>query len=102
MGALGKSAGMTIEAAASVGISALVFLTQDRERLSRFLALTGLGPDRLMQEAAAADTLIAVLEHLLADESLLLTFTAGAGVRPDEVVAARSVLAEHAGRECGP
>ena len=99
MGALAKSSEMTIESAESLGVSALVFLTQDRERLRRFLSLTGLSPDRLMQEAAAADTLVAVLEHLLADESLLLTFTASAGVRPDDVQSGRSALSEHAGRE---
>jgi hypothetical protein len=96
MSALAKSASMTNETAAFVGISALSFLAQDRGRLERFLSLTGLSPERLMREAAVTETLIAVLDYLLADESLLLTFAASAGVRPDDIAPARSALSEHA------
>jgi hypothetical protein len=96
MGALAESASMTDETAAFIGISALSFLAEDRQRLARFLSLTGLSPEQLMQDAAATGTLIAVLDHLLADESLLLTFAASAGVRPDDIAPARSALSEEA------
>jgi hypothetical protein len=93
---MGALASMTNETAELIGISALSFLAQDRQRLARFLSLTGLSPEELMREAAAADTLIAVLDYFLADESLLLTFAASTGVRPDDVAPARSALSEPA------
>jgi hypothetical protein len=90
---------MTWKAAESLGISALAFLAQDRGRLARFLALTGLAPERLIEKASAPETLIAVLEHMLADESLLLSFAANAGVRPIDIAPALSALSEHARHE---
>jgi len=87
-----RSARMTAEAAESIAVSALAFLTDDRRRLIRFLSLTGLTPETLMREAAAPSTLAAVLEHLLADESLLLAFAAGAGIRPADIATALRML----------
>jgi hypothetical protein len=87
-----KSAAMARDAAETLAISALAFLAQDRARLARFLSVTGLSPERLMQEAATPATLTAVLEYLLADESLLLTFAASAGIPAADVEPARSVL----------
>ncbi len=80
------------DTASEVAIAALGFLAADGDRLSRFLALSGLGPDNLRSAAAQPGFLGGVLAHLLADESLLHVFAAEHGVAPETVVAAHARL----------
>ncbi|THD43227.1 MAG: DUF3572 family protein [Bradyrhizobium sp.] len=76
-----------------MAIDALGFLAEDADRLSRFLALSGLGPDNLRQAAAEPGFLLAVLDHLAGDERLLIAFAEARGIAPDRVAAARERLA---------
>lgn len=85
------------EKAEAIGLAALVFLTEDGERLGRFLGETGILPADLGQAAGAPEMLAAVLDHLLQDESLLMVFAAGAGIEPAEIGPARIALAGAAG-----
>jgi hypothetical protein len=91
----------TAEEAAALALQGLAFLAEDGPRLGRFLALTGIGPDRLRAVADAPDTLLAVFEHLMSDESLLLVFAASKGIPPASVAPARAALARAFGVE-GP
>ncbi|MGL4243284.1 MAG: DUF3572 domain-containing protein [Beijerinckiaceae bacterium] len=77
----------------SLAISALGFLASDHERLGRFLAFTGLGPENLRQAAAEDGFLAAVLTYVSGDESLLLAFAANNGVNPERIAAAQRALA---------
>lgn len=79
-------------AAEEIGLAALVFLTEDADRLGRFLAESGLHPSELKRTAGTPEGLVAVLDHLLSDESLLMVFAAGAGLDPAEIGPARDVL----------
>ncbi len=88
---------MHTDRAESIGISALLFLAGDPERLGRFLMLTGVGPAELRQKAREPHMLAAVLDHLLQDESLLLVFCASDGVPPAEIAPARRALSDMAG-----
>ena len=54
----------TAESAATLALSGLGFLAEDSQRLSRFLELTGIGPDELRAVADAPETLLAVLDHV--------------------------------------
>jgi hypothetical protein len=81
-----------LEGAEAVAIDALNFLAAEPERLSRFLALSGLGPHNLRQAAASPEVLAAVLDHLAGDERLLVAFAAAQGVDPGAVTAARGAL----------
>jgi hypothetical protein len=88
---------MDVESAETIALSALAFLADDGARLGRFLALTGLGPGELRQEARSPRILAAVLGHLLQDESLLLVFAAshlaaGQGIAPAHIAPAHAVL----------
>ncbi len=83
--------------AETLAIEALGFLAADMERLDRFTAVTGLGPETLREAAGSPGFLAGVLAHLLEDEALLLAFAAEAGVDPARVAAAQAVLA-HGGR----
>jgi hypothetical protein len=80
------------EQAQDIAIGALGFLAADPERLGRFLAITGLGPENLRAAASEPGFLGQVLGHLAEDESLLLAFAANAGESPDRVAAAHRLL----------
>jgi len=78
--------------AEETAIAALGFLAEESERLERFLALSGLGPENLRQAASAPGFLLGVLEYMVTDERLLLAFAARQGAPPEEVERARMTL----------
>lgn len=63
------------------------------ERLSRFLALSGVELGDIRQAAQNPDFLAGLLNHLLQDESLLLTFTAEQEIDPRLPALAAEALA---------
>jgi hypothetical protein len=80
-------------AAEDIAIKALTFLTGDPERLARFLALTGLGPETIRAAAGSPGFLKAVLDHVAGHEELLVALADETGTRPETIVAARRLLA---------
>jgi hypothetical protein len=82
--------------AETIAVSALGFLAADPERLSRFLALSGLGPHNLRAAAASPGFLAAVLDHLMADERLLIAFAGGENLSPERIAAARRAMGDPA------
>lgn len=88
-----KRAPVTRETAEAVAIQALAFLAADPERLGRFLALSGLGPERIRAAAHEPGFLAGVLDHIAADESLLMVFAEHARASPAEIQQARAKLA---------
>src|SRR5436853_1543012 len=81
------------EAAAALAVTALGFIAGEPERLGRFLAMTGIGPDSIRAAAREPQFLLGVLDHLAADEPLLLAFAAENAIDPGEVVMARDTMA---------
>jgi len=75
-----------------IGVAGLSYLASEPERIGRFLAVTGLGPENV--RAAARDTsfLPALLDYLLANEAELVAFAAEMNLDPARVRAARDVL----------
>ncbi len=96
-----KKARLTLEDAESLALQGLTFLAAEPERMSRFFALTGLGPDELRLWAETPRLQAAVLEHLMGDESLLLVFAAEAAIDPGDAVPARRLLVQFAAKEAG-
>ena len=90
---MNKAPGNSREAAEALAIQALNFLATEPERLGRFLALSGLGPESIRAAAAEPGFLAGVLAHLGEDERMLVAFAAEAGVTPAEVDRARRLLA---------
>ena len=84
--------GVSRDRAEEIGLAALVFLTEDAERLGRFLAETGTSAGDLAGMAGTAAGQAAVLEHMLGDESLLMVFAATAGIDPGELAPAHDAL----------
>jgi hypothetical protein len=94
----GKSASAAQkEAATALAVAALSFLAGEAERLERFLALTGLGPQSLRAAAREPGFLLGVLDHVASDETLLLAFAHANEIDPQEVGRARDALAERPG-----
>jgi hypothetical protein len=87
---------MDADQAETIALEALAFLADDVQRLGRFLALTGVGPIELRQEARNPRMLAAVLNHLLQDESLLLVFAASHGIDADLIGPAQRTLEQRA------
>jgi hypothetical protein len=80
------------EAAETLAIQALTYLAGEPERLARFLASTGIGPDSLRAAAREPLFLAGVLDHLATDEALLTDFAIQANIDPLAVGEARGVL----------
>jgi hypothetical protein len=80
------------DSARSLAVSALTFIAADPDRLSRFLGITGLGPDNLRTAAADPAFLGSVLDYLVADEELLVGFATDAGLKPETIARAHAAL----------
>ena len=79
--------------ATALAVTALSFIAAEPERLGRFLALSGIGPESIRDAARDPDFLIGVLDHLCEDETLLVGFAEQNGIDPDDVMRARVALA---------
>ncbi len=80
------------EQAQDLAVAALAFIAEDSERLQRFLAQSGLGPQNLRAAAAEPGFLGAILDYVAGDESLLIAFAAQQNLAPEIVMQARSRL----------
>ena len=80
------------EGAEATAVAALGFLAAEPERLSRFVALSGLDVANLRMAARDDGFLAGIMAYLAADEALLLDFAASSGRKPEEIAAAHHVL----------
>lgn len=80
------------ELAREIALLALGYLAGDEERLTRFLALTGLDRGDVGDLLAESGFHLAILDHLASDEALLLDFAQEQGLPPEAVGAARRSL----------
>ena len=83
------------EAAESLAIQALAYLAGEPERLGRFLALSGLGPEQIRLAATEPGFLAGVLDYLSSEEPLLLGFADHVHVTPVEIARAQTTLSGH-------
>jgi hypothetical protein len=83
----------TLEAASAMAVAALGFIASDPERLGRFLAITGIGPESIRAAASQPDFLLGVLDYLVSDEALLVAFAKESDFEPEHVARARELLA---------
>jgi hypothetical protein len=80
------------QAAESLAIQALAFIAETPERLGKFLAASGIGPDAIREAAREPGFLGGVLDHMLSEESLLVAFADSAGLDPTSIARARRAL----------
>lgn len=87
----GKSS-LTKPEAEAISIAGLSWLAADPERIGRFLAVTGLGPENVRAAARDPSFLPALLDYLLANETDLVAFAGEMNLDPARVRAARDLL----------
>ncbi len=92
---LGTDAERRRTTAQEVAIAALAFIAAEPDRLGRFLAESGIGPQSVREAAREPQFLAGVLDHVGGDERLLLAFAAENKMDPDEVMRARDAIAGH-------
>ena len=80
------------DAAQSVAVQALTFLTEAPIRIDAFLQTVGLNPYNLRQSAASPDFLAGVLDYISQNEALLLAFSADSGNDPLTIMQAHACL----------
>jgi hypothetical protein len=77
-----------------VAIQALSFIAGDAERLGRFLAETGIGPETLRASASDPCFLTGVLDFVLRDDTTVKAFSESSGHHPTTIAAARMALGD--------
>jgi hypothetical protein len=83
---------MKREQAEVTAIKVLQFIVEDRERVARFLGITGMEPADLRSSAGNATFLAGVVDYVLDHETLLLEFCAREGLRPEIIWGVRRAL----------
>jgi hypothetical protein len=82
------------EVAELVAIQALSFIANDTERLGRFLAETGIGPETLRSSASDPHFLTGVLDFVLRDDATVKAFSESSEHHPTTIAAARQALGD--------
>lgn len=80
------------QAAEIVAVQALSFIAGEPERLGRFLAESGIGPETLRQSAADPRFLGSVLGFIMRDDATVTAFANSVDLHPTNVAAALQVL----------
>ena len=82
------------EVAEIVAIRALSFIADDAERLGRFLAESGIGPETLRNAAADPRFLVSVLDFVMRDDATVKAFADASQLHPTNIAAARQALSD--------
>ena len=82
------------EVAEIVAVQALTFIAGDPERLARFLAETGLGPQNLRGAAADPQFLRSVLDFVMRDDATVKAFADASELHPTNIAAAHQALGD--------
>jgi hypothetical protein len=91
---LKKSVHSPREVAEIVAVQALSFIAGDPERLGRFLAESGIGPETLRTAAADPHFLAAVLDFILRDDGTVKAFAEVSQLHPTSIAAAHQALSD--------
>ncbi len=83
---------MPAKIAERLAIQALSYIAEEPERLGRFLAITGIGPDQIRTASAEPGFLAGVLGYLASDEQLAAAFAAKIACSPSDIAKAHIAL----------
>ncbi|SCZ07728.1 DUF3572 domain-containing protein [Microvirga guangxiensis] len=79
---------MNKDEAETIALSAFAFITSDEERMSRFLAVSGLQPDTIRSAASQPGFFAGILDYVASDEPLLLALAKELDTKPEHIMAA--------------
>jgi Protein of unknown function (DUF3572) len=82
------------EVAEIVAVQALSFIAGDPERLGKFLAESGLGPQTLRTAASDPHFLSSVLDFVMRDDATVMALATATQLHPTNIAAARQVLGD--------
>lgn len=87
-----KHSNAALQEAETLALQAVAFLAGDDDRVSTFMAVSGISLDALRRSVGDKAMLAGILDYILANESLLLEFAENAGITPESVMRARQAL----------
>jgi hypothetical protein len=79
---------MNKDEAVGIALSAFAFITSDEERMSRFLAVSGLQPATIRSAASEPGFFAGILDYIASDEPLLLALAKELNAKPEHIMAA--------------
>ncbi len=85
-------AGSRLADAEAIAIQGLAFLAAEPDRLGRFLAVTGLGPENLRSAAQEPGFLASVLDYVAGSEATLIELADAIGASPEVIARAHAAL----------
>jgi hypothetical protein len=83
---------VTREEAENVALGAFSFLTSDEERLSRFLAVSGLRPETVRSAALSPGFFAGILDYVVSDEPLVIALAKEMNTKPEHIMEAHRTL----------
>jgi hypothetical protein len=83
---------ITTDAAEALAVAAFSAITGDEERMSRFMAISGLRPDTIREAAASPRFFAGILDYVVSDEALLIGLATELNVKPERLMGAHMAL----------
>jgi hypothetical protein len=83
---------MKQEAAETIALRLLAFVTDEGDRAMAFLAASGLAPADLAARAGDPTVLAGVVDFVLQDDALVIAAAAAVDLRPEQMAAVRRAL----------
>ena len=83
---------ITPEAAENVAVAAFSAIMGDEERMSRFMAMSGLQPETIREAATSPGFFAGILDYVVSDEPLLVALATEMNVKPERLMEAHIAL----------
>jgi hypothetical protein len=83
---------MTVEEAETIALDAFSYITDDEERMGRFLSVSGLRVDTIRIAAESPGFFAGILDYIASDEALLIAFAEHSKVKPERIMQAHWTL----------
>lgn len=82
----------SLDEAENLAVAAFSAIMGDEERMSRFMAISGLRPDTIRAAAESPRFFAGVLEYVVSDEPLLIALATEMNVKPERLMGAHITL----------
>jgi hypothetical protein len=78
--------------AETLAVAAFSAITGDEERMSRFMAISGLRSDTIREAASSPRFFAGILDYVVSDEPLLIALATELNVKPERLMGAHLAL----------